>query len=68
MHNIWFKAVHVPGVLNDIADSLSRFQIERFRMLAPGVGPYHDTNPGESPHVLAGEVQRLLSVAFCSQY
>ena len=39
MHNIWFKAVHVPGVLNDIADSLSRFQIERFRMLAPGSDP-----------------------------
>ena len=39
MHNIWFRAVHVPGVLNDIADSLSRFQIERFRMLAPGADP-----------------------------
>ena len=39
MHNIWFRAVHVPGVLNDIADSLSRFQIERYRMLAPVADP-----------------------------
>ena len=36
MHNIVFKAVHVPGVHNDIADSLSRFQVDRFRALAPG--------------------------------
>ena len=33
--NIRFKAVHVPGVLNVIADSLSRFQASRFRAAAP---------------------------------
>ncbi len=33
--NISFKAVHVPGVLNNIADSLSRFQVERFHAAAP---------------------------------
>ncbi len=33
--NIAFKAIHVPGVRNDIADSLSRFQVDRFRMAAP---------------------------------
>lgn len=33
--NVGFRAVHLPGVRNDIADSLSRFQWERFRRLAP---------------------------------
>ncbi|XP_041440120.1 uncharacterized protein LOC121400643 [Xenopus laevis] len=33
--NIWFRATHVPGVTNDIADAISRFQLERFRQLAP---------------------------------
>lgn len=33
--NVHFSAVHVPGVLNCIADSLSRFQWDRFRELAP---------------------------------
>ena len=33
--NITFKAVHIPGVHNEIADSLSRFQVHRFRALAP---------------------------------
>ena len=35
-HNILFKARYVPGSRNEIADSLSRFQMERFRQLAPG--------------------------------
>lgn len=34
--NALFVAVHVPGVCNGVADSLSRFQMERFRTLAPG--------------------------------
>ena len=33
--NIHLKAKYVPGVDNEIADSLSRFQMERFRRLAP---------------------------------
>lgn len=33
--NIRFKATHVPGVFNVIADSLSRFQETRFRAAAP---------------------------------
>ncbi|OCT57735.1 hypothetical protein XELAEV_18003071mg [Xenopus laevis] len=33
--NVGFRAVHLPGVQNEIADSLSRFQWERFRQLAP---------------------------------
>ena len=34
-HNIQFKAVHIAGAKNEISDSLSRFQMERFRSLAP---------------------------------
>ncbi|KAM4748862.1 uncharacterized protein WCC33_006262 [Rhinophrynus dorsalis] len=34
--NISFRAKHVPGLENDIADALSRFQFDRFRVLAPG--------------------------------
>lgn len=34
-HNFYFQAVHVPRKQNNIADSLSRFQMERFRQLAP---------------------------------
>lgn len=33
--NVHFSAVHLPGVTNCIADSLSRFQWDRFRLLAP---------------------------------
>ena len=33
--NIIFKAVHIPGINNNIADALSRFQMGRFRALAP---------------------------------
>lgn len=35
MLNSHCTAVHVPGVDNNIADSLSRFQWDRFRVLAP---------------------------------
>nr|XP_034994623.1 uncharacterized protein LOC118096659 [Zootoca vivipara] len=33
--NLHFTAKFVPGVNNDIADALSRFQMDRFRLLAP---------------------------------
>ena len=32
--NIHFKAKHIPGVDNGIADALSRFQMSRFQQLA----------------------------------
>ena len=35
LHNFSFVAEHVPGVNNAIADALSRFQMPRFRKLAP---------------------------------
>ena len=44
-HNFFFHAVHVPGKDNNIADSLSRFQMERFRQLAPQSNAAPDTIP-----------------------
>ena len=34
-HDFYLKTVHIEGKKNEIADSLSRFQIERFWSLAP---------------------------------
>jgi hypothetical protein len=34
-NNFMFQAAHIPGALNIIADSLSRFQMDRFREAAP---------------------------------
>ena len=36
-HNILFRAIHVPGVLNVKADALSRLQVTRFKSLGQGV-------------------------------
>ncbi|XP_067322974.1 uncharacterized protein [Anolis sagrei] len=33
--NILFRAFHIAGLSNTLADALSRFQMERFRQLAP---------------------------------
>ena len=34
-HNFFIYSKHIPGVQNDISDALSRFQVNRFRQLAP---------------------------------
>ena len=34
-HNFYLKTIHIEGKKNEIADSLSRFQMERFWSLAP---------------------------------
>ena len=44
-HNFVVRARHVPGVSNAIADALSRFQMQRFRVLAPDA----DQNPCTIP-------------------
>lgn len=44
-HNFYFRAVHVPGKNNNIAVSLSRFQMERFRQLAPQFNTAPDPIP-----------------------
>ena len=38
-HNVYIKAVHVPGFLNIHADALSRLQVQRFRDLNPEANP-----------------------------
>ena len=48
LYNFYFKAVHVPGHSNDIADSISRFQQTRFRRLAP----HADQQPQPLPEEL----------------
>ena len=43
-HNIRFRARYVPGIHNNIADALSRYQSERFRRIAPHADQ-HPTPP-----------------------
>ena len=38
-YNFQFKALHVAGSSNEIADALSRFQQDRFFALAPSADP-----------------------------
>ena len=38
--NCLFRAKHVAGKHNSIADALSRNQVQRFRQLAPHANPY----------------------------
>ncbi len=37
--NFYIRSQHIPGKRNEIADSLSRFQNQRFRLLAPWADP-----------------------------
>ena len=53
-NNLVCKARHLPGVQNNIADALSRGQMQRFRILAPSA----DTHPTVIPDPL----QRLLKL------
>ena len=43
IHNIVIKAVHIPGILNSIADSLGRSDFQKFRQL------YHGAEAGKTP-------------------
>lgn len=51
--NIQFKAKHIAGVHNEIADALSRFQSCRFRTLAP--------NADQSPALVPQEFLQIIS-------
>ncbi|CAC5371618.1 unnamed protein product [Mytilus coruscus] len=42
-----FKAQHIDGLRNEIADSISRLQLHRFRELAPGAELVPENNPEE---------------------
>lgn len=48
-YNILFKAKHIPGVRNEMADALSRLQVRTSRRLAP---PHMDSLPTEIPQYL----------------
>ena len=50
-HNILFKAVHIPGVLNTEADALSRLQVTKFKSLATDMA----LEPTAVPHYLLPE-------------
>ena len=39
-HSFSFSAQHVPGVNNQLADAISRFHWQDFRLLAPEVQPF----------------------------
>ncbi|XP_054839956.1 uncharacterized protein LOC129332750 [Eublepharis macularius] len=43
--NILFRARHMPGVDNGVADTLSRQQMDRFRHLAPGADSFPSRMP-----------------------
>jgi hypothetical protein len=54
-NNILFKARHIPGIKNSLADSLSRLQIHRFKVLA---SPTMDPMPTMIPtHLLPANWQ-----------
>ena len=38
-NNILFRARHIKGTRNILADSLSRLKVEKFKALAPGMNP-----------------------------
>jgi hypothetical protein len=50
--NIMFEAKHIPGVRNNLADALSRLQVQRFQQLA---SPTMDHSPTAIPVCLQPE-------------
>ena len=38
-HNVHIKIQHIAGANNEVADALSRFDMDRFRQLCPGAAP-----------------------------
>lgn len=49
LHNIIFKAKHIPGIHYNLANALSRLQVQTFRQLAPA---HMDPLPTEIPQHL----------------
>ena len=67
--NIRFKCQHIPGVLNVLADHLSRLQVDTFRRLAPHMN--HQPTPigptSSLVNTLMETVQCLLETAIAPQ-
>ena len=58
--NVAFKAKHIPGVNNVLADALSRLQVQKFQQLAP---PTMDNAPTVIPcHLQPGNWPLLLLI------
>jgi hypothetical protein len=53
--NILFRAEHVPGAHNLMADSLSRFQLDKFRQLAPNSQPHPRLVPEQVWNIFSEE-------------
>ena len=62
-HNILFKAKHIQGVCNRLADALSRLQVQTFRHLAP---PQMDSLHTEIPQSLQPQNWVLLEPCLLS--
>ena len=60
-YNVKFTAEHVPGVNNNLADKLSRLQVEDFRRLAPWATEQPVELPYESTPVGLGALYRAFS-------
>ncbi len=50
--NFNFRAAHIPGLNNQIADSLSRFEFQKFHLLCPEAAPSSLVCPPFSQTVL----------------
>lgn len=53
LYNIQFKALHIEGSKNVIADALSRFQMERFRVLSPHADKWPAAIPPEFMNIIS---------------
>ncbi|XP_033749212.1 uncharacterized protein LOC117333903 [Pecten maximus] len=54
-NNFIVHARHIPGIDNSIADAISRFQMEKFRHLAPHADPFPTLCPPLSSLMLFGK-------------
>lgn len=54
LNNVQFKGVHLSSCDNAIADAISRFQLQRFQVLAPQADPYPEPIPTEFLEVISG--------------
>ena len=67
--NILFRAQHVPGVHNTLADALSRLQVSKFKELAPaGVQALPTVIPSHSTIELAAIIDSYLSSGMATIY
>jgi len=54
-NNILFRAKHIPGIKNGLADSLSRLQVNKFNSLSQGM----DRVPTPLPEHLRPEIWEI---------